>query len=171
VDAYEAGLWIFWVLEKEVIAVPRPAMQIVGDRLHCENGPAVAWPDGARYWFWQGVQVPQRVIEEPHTLELREILEERNIEIRRVMIDRYGPGRLAQKGTKLHVDEFGTLWRVELPGDEPLVVVEVVNSTPEPDGSFKNYLLRVPPSITTARQGVAWTFGVRVDHYKPAVQT
>ena len=38
-------------------------------------------------------------------------------------------------------------------------VVEVVNATPEPDGSYRRYFLRVPPQVRTAREAVAWTFG------------
>ena len=38
VDAYEAGLWLFWVLEREVVAVARPALRIEEGRL---RGPAV----------------------------------------------------------------------------------------------------------------------------------
>ena len=45
-------------------------------------------------------------------------------------------------------------------------MVEVLNSTPEPDGSRKTYFLRVPPDTQTARQGVAWTFGMRPDDYQ-----
>jgi hypothetical protein len=39
-------------------------------------------------------------------------------------------------------------------------MLEVVNSTPEPDDSFKDYFLRVPPNARTAREAVAWTFDV-----------
>jgi hypothetical protein len=35
----------------------------------------------------------------------------------------------------------------------------VVNSTPEQDGTYRRYLLRVPPTTRTAREAVAWTFG------------
>src|SRR5438132_1185103 len=38
VDASEAGLWLFWVLEREVIAVPRPSLRISDDQLHCDDG-------------------------------------------------------------------------------------------------------------------------------------
>ena len=38
-------------------------------------------------------------------------------------------------------------------------VVEVVNATPEPDGSYRHYFLQVPPGVRTAREAVAWTFG------------
>ena len=58
-------------------------------------------------------------------------------------------------------------WR----SDESFVFVEVENSTREPDGSRKAYYLRVPPSIRTARQGVAWTFGMAPNEYLPAAET
>jgi hypothetical protein len=50
-------------------------------------------------------------------------------------------------------------------------MVEVVNSTPEPDGSRKTYFLRVPPTIETAREAVAWTFGLGAVDYRPAVES
>ncbi len=172
-DAYEAGLWIYWVLENEVLAVPRPALQIVGDDLHSEDGPAVAWPNGTRYWFWQGVQVLQHVIEQPEALTPAVVLGEQNVEVRRVMMERYGHDRLLADagGVLRQEDEFGKLWALDIPGDEPLVMVEVVNSTAEPDGTFKDYFLRVPPDTPTARAGVAWTFDLPESTYMPAVQT
>ena len=72
---------------------------------------------------------------------------------------------------KVHTDETGVLWRVDLPNDEPLVMVEVLNSTPEPDGTRRTYFLRVPPNTRTARQGVAWTFGLAEEEYSPKFQT
>ena len=61
--------------------------------------------------------------------------------------------------------------RLVLPDDEPVVMVEVVNSTAEPDGTFRTYWLRVPPSTRTAREGVAWTFGVAEEEYRPERET
>jgi hypothetical protein len=58
-----------------------------------------------------------------------------------------------------------------VPGDEPIVAVEVVNSTRAPDGSFKRYWLRVPPEMSTAREAVAWTFGLRATQYAPEKET
>jgi len=34
-----------------------------------------------------------------------------------------------------------------------VVMVEVLNSTPEPDGTHRTYMLRMPPSTRTARAG------------------
>ena len=38
--------------------------------------------------------------------------------------------------------------------------VEVVNGTAEADGSRKRYVLRVPSRMRTAREAVAWTYGL-----------
>ena len=58
---------------------------------------------------------------------------------------------------------------VVTPGD--VVMVEVVNSTPEPDGTSRTYWLRVPPATRTAKEGVAWTFGLTAETYEPERQT
>ncbi len=50
-------------------------------------------------------------------------------------------------------------------------MVKVVNSAPEPDGTFKDYFLRVPPTMQTARQAVAWTFGKESHEYAPVLET
>ena len=50
-------------------------------------------------------------------------------------------------------------------------MVEVVNSTPEPDGSWKTYFLRVPPQMRSCQEAVAWTFNCSPDEYAVAVET
>ena len=50
-------------------------------------------------------------------------------------------------------------------------MVEVQNSTPEPDGSVRTYFLRVPPGMASARAAVAWTFGLDGASYQPIVET
>ena len=157
VKASEAGLWLFWVTDGEVIAVPRPSILIENDRLHSASGPAVSWPNGARYWFWRGMQVPEHLIDRPHEITVAAIDGERNAELRRVMIERYraneevrGAGaylRDAGAARLDHDEQFGTLWRRDVPGDETIVMLEVVNRTAEPDGSFKRYWLRVHPEL------------------------
>jgi hypothetical protein len=49
--------------------------------------------------------------------------------------------------------------------------VEVVNGTPEPDGTHKRYFLQVPPTVRTPREGVAWTYGLSERQYRPVVRT
>jgi hypothetical protein len=112
-------------------------------------------------------------VEHPEKIAVSDIEKEGNAEVRRVMIDQFGPTRFVQEGGSrlLSEDEFGKLWRKDMLNDEPIVMVEVQNSTPEPDGSFKTYFLRVPPTITTAHEAVAWTFDVPVNDYRPQKET
>jgi hypothetical protein len=150
-------------------------------RLHCDIGPAVAYPDGWAIYAIHGVRVPQHVIEHPKRIDIARIETETNTEVRRVMIDRYRHGEEINGGaayirdcaaTRLDHDErYGTLWRRDLPNDEPIVMIEVVNSTPERDGRFKRYWLRVPPGMTTAREAVAWTFDMPTEEYAPVKET
>jgi hypothetical protein len=96
-----------------------------------------------------------------------------NIEVRRVMIEQFGHERfVAESGAQIvQEDDTGKLYRTDVPDDESIVVVEVQNSTPEPDGSTRSYMLRVPPTTRTAREGVAWTFDVPPSDYDLAAQT
>jgi hypothetical protein len=143
-------------------------------RLHREDGPAVKW-DGWGVYSWHGVQVPAEVIEDPASLTVDDITNEPNVEVRRVMLERFGFDRwITETGaTKIGSDEYGTLWSFELKDDpEPrVVVVQVTNSSPEPDGSFKDYWLRVDPTCRTAHEAVAWTFGMSTSDYRLAMQT
>ena len=75
-----------------------------------------------------------------------------------------GPGR----SWVLHQDDFGRLLDTGLDATgEPIRVVQVVNATPEKDGSSRHYFLRVPPHVRTAREAVAWTFGLDASEYVP----
>lgn len=77
-----------------------------------------------------------------------------------------GPVDLAESGAQpVHREETGILWRIDLADDEPVVTVEVVNSTPEPDGTSCTYRLCAPEQTKTAREGVAWPFGLDARTY------
>jgi hypothetical protein len=170
-----AGWW--WPFEQVAILTERPcALDLARDeqgRLHQPSGPVVAYPDGWAVWAWHGVRVPRQVVELPETITVAQIRGARNLEVRRVLLERYGLDRYLRDAdaTLVQADEHGKLWRCELPGDEPLAMVEVVNATPEPDGTSATYLLRIPPTVSSARQAVAWTFGMSAEDYDPLVQT
>ena len=128
-------------------------------RLHNEHGPAMKFADGLAVYAIHGVRVLEVVVEKPKSITFKMISDEANAEVRRVMIDRFGRERwLKDSGAqKIHRDEFGTLYQL---GRE--MAVEVINSTPEPDGTRKKYLLWVDPNgyggIQTAHAAVAWTW-------------
>jgi hypothetical protein len=144
----------------------RPEWILLNERNqpHSLTKPFVKWRDGSGIYSIDGVRVPRFVVETPDKITVKTIESERNVEIRRIMINRYGQSKfvLDSLGTVVHQDDFGTLYRKELPGDEPLMMVKVVNATMEPDGTFKDYFIRVDPfaygGIKTARAAVASTW-------------
>ena len=171
--AQHSGWW--WPFRGAVVVTRKPNLlsRDSANRLHSATGPALRYPGGWSIWAWHGLRVPQRLIEQPETITVAEIDGERNTEIRRVLLDRYGVDRyMLDSGAKVvHEDRFGQLLRRELADDEPIVMVKVKNSTPESDGSIKTYMLRVPPTVTTCREGVAWTFDMSSDEYAPLLET
>ncbi|MEV0041553.1 DUF6745 domain-containing protein, partial [Streptomyces sp. NPDC050804] len=171
--ALHAGWW--WPYERAVVICERPSElhRDEAGRLDRGDGPALAYPDGFALYAWRGMPVPAAFLGELASLTPDRIRDEANAELRRVMLEHYGYDRyLNESGAEpVHRDESGVLWRISLRQDEDVAMVEVVNSTPEPDGTHRTYWLRVPPTTRTAKQGVAWTFGLEAAEYEPIRQT
>jgi hypothetical protein len=118
----------------------------------------------------------RRIMEKAH---LPSILELPDHDLRRELIESISAEaflkRNWQEGGQVfrigEPDDYGRLLSVPIPDDEDYRAVEVLNSTPEPDGSFKNYYLRVPPDMQSAREAVAWTFDMEETEYDPFAQT
>ena len=147
-----------WLFEGVCILTDPPltALWDSEDRLHCENGPALQYSDGVHFYLWHGVRVPRQVIEAPDLITVDMINNENNLEVRRIMIGRYGLERyVVDSGFMLKQeipDDYrisglrsGRLW-VKTQGErEPMVFVDLMNSTPESDGTTKRYMLQVDP--------------------------
>ena len=183
----------WWIARKGIALIAERPNRVYRDdagRLHADDGMAIQWPDQWGIYAWHGVRVPRQVIDAPETLTVQQITAESNAEVRRVMLERFGCDRyLREMGAEPisteHVPCLNAEWcqhtteqhqvklyRAEIRDDEPLCMVEVVNSTPELDGTWKHYFLRVPPSMNSARQAVAWTCGFdRADEYQPQMQS
>jgi hypothetical protein len=96
-----------------------------------------------------------------------------DMELRRQLIEAYGPKDLifdSEVYPRTVNDDFGTLFRVKVSEDEDICVVKVLNATPELDGTFRDYFLRVPPNLQTPQEAVAWTFEIE-EGYAPVAQT
>jgi hypothetical protein len=212
-----------WWLPFDCLAIvcDRPErVQLDADhRLHDDKDAAVRFRDGYALHAIHGVTVPERVVTAPETITWQDIDAESNLEVRRVMLNIFGAERYIRDSgaQKVHQDSFGELYRKEVPGDEAVVMVRVVNATPEnvPPGTwhwekngdrvthdevlrhiawtyfhtghapagytwfcdvaaapvYKEYWLRVPPTIETAHEAAAWTFKRTPATYFPTVQT
>ncbi len=162
-------------MQRLVLACESPIAASLNDRdqLHNPDGAALEFRDGFKIYAINGVILPPDAILAPHKLQLAEIERQENVEVRRILIQQYGMERYLQDSgaEQIDVDEFGVLYRKSLPTDEPIVVVKVINATPEPDGTYKYYFLRVPPHMTTARAAVAWTFNMNSEEYAPRTES
>lgn len=191
-----------WVLPLPDVCIvsERPVRELrnARDRLHSLIEPALVYPDGFALYAINGVFMPEHVALHPQHITLDEIGTEANAEARRILIERFGmPRYLLESGAEIiHRDGAGILYRKQVMGDEPIVMIRVLNATPEPDGvlsrseaietfsqaagaalnapadaRFKEYMLRVPPAMKTARDAVAWTFGLEGEEYHPAIES
>ncbi len=122
---------------------------------------------------WRGVPVEERIAFRPETITVAEILAERNAELRRVLMERFGFDRFMLEAGATVVDRDRDaggerqLLRLKLEGDEDLVCISVFCPS-----TGRRYLLRVPPTMRTCRQAIAWTAGFDDPKlYQPLVET
>lgn len=122
---------------------------------------------------WRGIPVSRRIVFEPESLTPEEILSERNAEMRRIMIERFGYERLFAASNAFEIDadqDAGgprRLMRIELENDEDVVCAFV-----KCPSTGRQFALRVPPNIKTCHEAVAWTAGFDdPKQYKPVLET
>jgi hypothetical protein len=162
-DLAQSCMWAY-TFAGAVIACDRPA-SINRDelgRLHNEVGAAIEFRDGWKIHAVHGVRVPAWVIEEPARITIAAIYAEQNTEIQRVMIERFGWDRYAEEsGAKIvdHDDRWGTLFVRGLRRGRSIAFLRVINRSPEPDGTFRKYVLPVHPQLCPLPDGPDQNFG------------
>ena len=141
--------WVWW--HENVLSIsdrPEVLNRDEQGRLHCENAPSIKYRDGWSLYNWHGVSVPEYVIEKPQEITIEKIHAEKNAEVQRVMIERYGEEKYIVDSGMQPVakdDRFGDIYLKEVEAGKPIAKIRVVNRSPEPDGSFKIYWLNINP--------------------------
>ncbi len=117
--------------------------------------------------------IDARIAFQPETITSQEVLAEQNAEKRRVLLERMGYDRfMEQAEAKIlneDMDRGGSrqLLRVEMTGDEALVCLSVLDPS-----TGRQYLLCVPPTMTTCHQAAAWIAGFdNPADYHPSIET
>ena len=159
--------WGFYIAEaKTVILSPRVAPELDNEgNLHNTEGPVIY----DKIYALHGLVLPKEqewIVKERDTLTRKKIDEIDNAEIRRVTIASY-PEKYIQ-GDPVQSDDYGDLYLVTDSDDSSFNfgVVRVKNAADE-----KIYWLRVDPSVKTAHEAVASTFGMTPEEYQPQIQT
>lgn len=161
----------YWLGQSLALLVRRPRLLSRDEqgRLHNATGPCVAYHDGWSFYAWHGVIVLEHVILSPEELTLHDFLNESNVEVRRVIMERMGDRFIREIGARfVSGGSRGVLYEIDLPGDPDRVARYVQVLDPS---TSREYYLRVPPAIQTADEAVAWTFGLSAREYDPAQES
>jgi hypothetical protein len=145
-------------------------------RLHCEDGPALAYRDGWAVHSWHGVRVPAWVIEDDVTpAHIDRALKLDNSEQRRAALERIGWPRVVQHLGSTPIatcpdpaNAPHELALYALPAefyDEPVNLLVMTNGSPDRNGALRLYGETVPSSITDPLAAAAWQYDVHPSVY------
>jgi hypothetical protein len=86
-----------WLHPRRVVFCNRPEIAKYDDRRrpHCEDGPALQYRDGYKYYAIHGIPVPEKYIETPaDQIDFADIAKEQNGAVRMALIQKFGFRRL-----------------------------------------------------------------------------
>lgn len=165
---YDCG-WII-PFEKTCVICDRPT-ELHFDpqsRLHAEGHPAMLFNDNYGIYAYQGVILPEKYGRlHPHQWQSYWLLTETNAELRRVLIQGIGYGRICQELNAVTLDIWReyTLLRIDQEVDiEPIFLLKM---TCPSTGHI--HVIRVPPEMRSAREAIRWVnWGTDPDEFSIA---
>ncbi|WP_293123002.1 DUF6745 domain-containing protein [Microcoleus sp. bin38.metabat.b11b12b14.051] len=147
--------WIF-PLDDICIVCDRPsALRLDSEyRLHAEGEAALEFADGYKIYSYHGVTLPEKYGQiHPDRWESTWILEEKNAELRRVLIQGIGYDKICCELQAAELDSWQeyTLLQIDNADVEPIYLLKMTC----PSTGFI-HALRVPPNMTSAREAIRW---------------
>lgn len=157
--------------EKTCIVCDRPTKLSFDSehRLHAEGEPAVQFADGWCLYFYHDVSLPEKYgALHPHQWQARWLLEERNAELRRVLIQGIGYGRICQELQATELDSWREYTLLRIDNDVDVEPIYLLKMTCPSTGFI--HAMRVPPDMESAREAIRWV-NWGTDPQEFAVQT
>ncbi|MBD2452202.1 hypothetical protein H6G76_34905 [Nostoc sp. FACHB-152] len=147
--------WMF-PYEGVAIAIQRPLIRRnSAGEIHGEGIPAIEFSDGCGVYAYRGINLPEKYGQaHPTNWRAEWLLEQRNAELRRVLIQGIGYERIYQQLQAKEYDRWQeyTLLQIESEVDvEPIHLLKMTC----PSTGF-THVLRVPPDISSARESIRW---------------
>lgn len=146
---------------------PPQRVELGGTRL---NGVPGSWQ--AIPISWHRVPVSARILYQPDRVPPSEVLAEGNLEVRRIMLQRIGFETFARNVESVLVDEDRDpggprrLLRIPTKATQDIFLLNVRCPSTQ-----REYMLRVPPTVTTCHAAAAALAGLPPDRYNPIVET
>lgn len=135
-------------------------------RLHSADGMCIQYRDGWGFYAWHGTKCSEKLILHPEQITKEKWMNERSLEIRRIMQERLGNDHFVELvgGKCIEQGQRADLIEVDL-GDDPERVARFVRV--KDTSTERVYYLRVPPTLDKADEALAWTFGLEEKDYQP----
>lgn len=148
-----------WIIPFEDVCVvcDRPDQLLLDQdqRLHGEGEAAIVYRDGFKLYAYHGVILPEKYGDiHPHQWQSAWLLEETNAELRRILIQGIGYGRICQELQAIELDSWReyTLLKIDADADiEPIYLLKMICPS-----TAAIHALRVPPNLLTARAAIRW---------------
>ncbi|NWF59813.1 MAG: hypothetical protein HXY43_11105 [Fischerella sp.] len=157
--------------QRVAVVCDRPSKLSLDDqnRLHAEGEPAIQFTDGYNLYANSGVILPEKYGKlHPHQWQTSWLLEEKNAELRRVLIQGIGYTRMLEElqANELNSYREYTLLKIENEIDvEPIYLLKMTC----PSTGFI-HVLRVPSDLKSAQEAITWVnWGVAPEEF--VVQT
>jgi hypothetical protein len=126
-------------------------------RLHCTDGPAIAYPDGWEIYALNGVRMSRELVMTPaNQLDAQVVVQETNAEIRRELVRKMGVELVCQRLGSTVLDRHG---------DYELITLNLGDGRVRPYLKMKNpsigiyHIEGVEPSCLTVQKALNWRNG------------
>lgn len=148
-----------WILPFENICLVCDRPRILSfdsqKHLHAEGKPAIQFADGFSVYAYHGVTLPEKYGKlHPNQWEAKWLLEEKNAELRRVLIQGIGYSRICQELQAQELDNWQEYTLLKIDNDVDVESIYVLKMTCPSTGYI--HALRVPPDINSAREAICW---------------
>lgn len=142
---------------------------------HSEEEHAVIYADSG-ICAWHGLWVPEHYILEKHSITRKDIIEEKNAERRRALLEILGASKFAELldviTIEQSIDRKGNLQSLYRTREKDVIAGNYLYFAQVTCPSTRrNYFLSVPPHLRSAQEAVAWTFGLPGAEYAPEEET
>lgn len=122
---------------------------------------------------WRDVRIDERIAFRPQEIRTADVLKERNVERRRVLLERMRHERFIEQVDPEILDKdtdaggVRRLLYIPMADDEPMFLLAV-----RCPSTGRQYTLRVPPTMDTCQQAAAWIAGFDApDDYQPVAES
>ncbi|MBD2497007.1 DUF6745 domain-containing protein [Nostoc sp. FACHB-280] len=125
------------------------------NRLHAEGETAIRFADSYSFYSYHGVTLPERYGKlHPHQWQAKWLLEEKNTELRRVLIQGIGYSKICQELQATELDYWHEYVLLKIDAFVDVEAIYLLKMTCPSTGFI--YVLRVPPYIKSAREAICW---------------